>query len=170
MGAQIGFFSDSAPVDYPELNKCPDCETFFQDERCPLCGKLCPEEMRAGNRKPVKQKKRSSRSDGRVRFVPWYFSAWFIVAMLMLMPIVGLILLWQSDMRKGWKIALTFLPIAPTLLSGLMMLLNGWLHPSLPDASRDEPETAWVAEASVADAEILQVYCEEIQDTDGINT
>ncbi len=43
MGTPIGFFADDTPQDYPELNKCPDCETYFQTPCCPLCGKECPE-------------------------------------------------------------------------------------------------------------------------------
>ena len=26
--------------DYPELNKCPDCETFFASDNCPICGRM----------------------------------------------------------------------------------------------------------------------------------
>ena len=110
MGTPIGFFGDESPQDYPELNKCPDCETYFQTSNCPLCGKECPEEMRAGNRKPVKRKK-VRRGNRRVQFVPWYLSAWFIIAMLIFFPIIGLILLWQSNWRKGWKIVATILTI-----------------------------------------------------------
>ena len=58
MGADLGFFAEDRERDFPELNKCPDCETFFADANCPICGKECPEEFRAGNRKPIKQKKR----------------------------------------------------------------------------------------------------------------
>ena len=72
MGTPIGFFADDTPQDYPELNKCPDCETYFQTPCCPLCGKECPENMRAGNRAPGRVKRsRRRRGNGRVRFVPW---------------------------------------------------------------------------------------------------
>ena len=114
MGTPIGFFGDEAPNDYPELNKCPDCETYFQTLHCPLCGKECPEEMRAGNRKPVRKKKaRRGRGPGRVQFVPWYMSSWFIILMLIIFPIAGLILLWQSDCywRRGWKIFATVVTV-----------------------------------------------------------
>lgn len=57
MSANLGFFAEDRERDFPELNKCPDCETFFADANRPICGKECPEEFRAGNRKPIKQKK-----------------------------------------------------------------------------------------------------------------
>ena len=90
MGANLGFFAEDRERDFPELNKCPDCETFFADSNCPLCGKECPEEFRAGNRKQIKQKRHHRPSgNGRVQFVPWYYSAWFIVLMLIFSPPVG---------------------------------------------------------------------------------
>lgn len=108
MGAPMGYFGDDNVRDFPELNKCPDCETFFQDLNCPLCGKECSEEFRAGNRKPVKQKKRRRpSSSGRVQFVPWYLSTWFIILMLFLQPIIGLILVWVGYWQKPAKIIVT---------------------------------------------------------------
>ena len=61
MGRMLGYH-DSDELDRPELNKCPDCECYFATDECPLCGKICPEEMRAGNRAPVKHKKRKNSS------------------------------------------------------------------------------------------------------------
>jgi hypothetical protein len=61
MGRMLGAF-DSDEIDRPDLNKCPDCGCFFLQDTCPICGKLCPEEMRAGNRKPVKLKKTEIRA------------------------------------------------------------------------------------------------------------
>ena len=57
MGRSLGYF-DSDELDRPELNKCPDCECYFASEECPLCGKICPENFRAGNRAPVKKPKK----------------------------------------------------------------------------------------------------------------
>ncbi len=125
MSRQLGFFDDDIR-DFPELNKCPDCETFFAEAYCPICGKLCPEEMRAGNRAaPKKEKRRNTYSNGRVQFVPWYYSAWFIILMLFAMPIVGLILLWSSHWSKTWKITLTAILIVGYILVtvGMPMLM-----------------------------------------------
>ena len=45
MGRKADTRDYNSNMDHPDLNKCPDCECFFAGERCPLCGKLCPEEM-----------------------------------------------------------------------------------------------------------------------------
>ncbi|MBQ8431841.1 MAG: hypothetical protein IJX28_03050 [Clostridia bacterium] len=130
MGAKRGFASEEYQRDFPELNKCPDCETFFADLYCPLCGKECPEEMRAGNRKPAKKVKSRGNGDGRVYFVPWYFSTWFIIMMCFLQPIIGLILTWAGYWKRGWKIFATVLMATPYLLVALGMVL-GALGPIL---------------------------------------
>lgn len=117
MGADLGFFAEDRERDFPELNKCPDCETFFADANCPICGKECPEEFRAGNRKPIKQKKhRRPAGNGRVQFVPWYHTVWFIVAMLIIQPIVGLILTWTGVWKTHWKVIVTLLVVLPYIL------------------------------------------------------
>ncbi len=103
MGRSLGYF-DSDELDRPELNKCPECECFFASEECPLCGKVCPEDFRAGNRAPVKKKKHKN-SSGRVQFIPWYHTWWFILIMMFVMPVVGIILFFTSPYSKGWKIA-----------------------------------------------------------------
>ncbi|MBQ7315513.1 MAG: hypothetical protein IJW90_00230 [Clostridia bacterium] len=103
MGRSLGYF-DSEELDRPELNKCPECECYFASEECPLCGKVCPEAFRAGNRAPVKKKKHKN-SSGRVQFIPWYYSWWFILVMMFVMPVVGVILFFTSPYSKGWKIA-----------------------------------------------------------------
>ena len=78
MGRMLGAFDDDVELDRPDLNKCPDCNCFFAGDNCPICGKVCPEHMRAGNRAPVKQQKKKKRSSGsgRVTFVEWYHSWW----------------------------------------------------------------------------------------------
>ena len=103
MGRMLGAFADDDELDRPDLNKCPDCDCFFASDACPLCKKICPEEMRAGNRKPVKPKKHKRRSgSGRVQFISWYHRWWFILLMFWFMPIVGIVLLVSSPHEK-WK-------------------------------------------------------------------
>ena len=114
MGRMLGYH-DSDELDRPELNKCPDCECYFATDECPLCGKICPEEMRAGNRAPVKHKKRKN-SSGRVQFVAWYHTWWFILIMMFVMPVVGVILFFTSPYSKAIKIIGAVVGIAYFLL------------------------------------------------------
>lgn len=131
MGTQLGYFADASSVDYPELNRCPDCETFFAAEHCPLCGKLCPEEMRAGNRKKVRKIKKSRRP-GNVRFVPWYLTTPVILVALVFQPAIGLVLLWMGNWSRWLKILATVLCAVwffagTALLGWLRMLLSEWM-------------------------------------------
>lgn len=102
MGRMLGAY-DSEELDRPDLNKCPDCGCFFAQENCPLCGKLCPDEMRAGNRKPVKKRKKRSDVSDRVIFVQWYHSWWVIAVAMVFMPIVGIALLLTSPHKRSAK-------------------------------------------------------------------
>ena len=61
----LGSFADENELDRPDLNKCPDCKCYFAGDNCPLCGKPCPEEMKAGNRKPPKKEKKKPPNGGR---------------------------------------------------------------------------------------------------------
>ena len=113
MGRMLGAFDNSEELDRPDLNKCPDCECFFAGDTCPLCGKECPEEMRAGNRKPPKkQKRRKSGTNGRVTFVEWYHSWWFIILMMIFMPIAGIVLLVTSPHRTRSKVIFAVIFVA----------------------------------------------------------
>ena len=104
MGKLLGAHA-SDELDRPDLNKCPDCLCFFAADNCPLCGKKCPEEMRAGNRAKVKPRKRRHHPNGgRVTFIAWYHSWLFIILMLCVMPIVGIILLCTAPYKTLWKI------------------------------------------------------------------
>jgi hypothetical protein len=116
MGRNLGYF-DSDELDRPELNKCPDCECYFASEECPLCGKICPEDMRAGNRAPVKPPKKKKNSSGRVQFIPWYHTWWFILIMMYVMPVAGIILFFTSPHTKKSKI------IAASIVVGAYLLL-----------------------------------------------
>ena len=108
---------DDQELDRPDLNKCPDCECFFPQDTCPICGKVCPEEMRAGNRK--KQKKKKSRN-GRSKVkqhIDWYHQWWFIILMFFIFPIMSVILLFGSPHKKSVKILLVVLAVIYTLVS-----------------------------------------------------
>ena len=118
MGRQLGTFLDEDELDRPDLNKCPDCGCFFAEPYCPLCGKECPEEFRAGNRKPVRRsRRRRTENPGRVTFIEWYHSWWFIIVMLFMMPLVGIILLFTSPHSKRAKTVVIAVGLAYTILS-----------------------------------------------------
>lgn len=102
MSRLLGSHADVDELDRPDLNKCPDCKCFFASEKCPLCGKVCPEEMRAGNRKAEKKRRKRGGGSGRVTFVEWYHSWWFILIMMFTFTVVGIILLATSP-RARWK-------------------------------------------------------------------
>ncbi len=115
MGRSLGYF-DSDELDRPELNKCPDCECFFATEECPLCGKICPEEMRAGNRAKVKPPKKRKNSSGRVQFVPIYHTWWCILLVFMVSRLAGVILFLTSPYSKKAKIAVTAVAVSLSIL------------------------------------------------------
>lgn len=117
MGRLLGSFDGDNELDRPDLNKCPDCECYFAQDNCPLCGKECPPELRAGNRKPVKIKKRRTSGSGRVTFVEWYHSWWFIIIMLLLFPLIGIILLVTSPHKKTHKIIFAAIAVVYMILS-----------------------------------------------------
>ncbi len=161
MGRMLGAFDNPEELDRPDLNKCPDCECFFAGDNCPLCGKTCPEEMRAGNRKPPKkQKKHRSSNNGRVTFVEWYHSWWFIILMMFVMPIAGIILLATSPHGKKAKITFIVLGVIYLLIStiGIGTIISGIINivdpPVNTKLSREEyiakceqvtPEEIWHA-------------------------
>ena len=123
MGRDLGYFA-SEELDRPELNKCPDCECYFATEECPLCGKLCPEEMRAGNRAAVKKPKKQKNSSGRVQFIPWYHTWWFIILMFYVMPVAGIILFFTSSHSKKSKIIAASIVVGAYVLLGVVTLLS----------------------------------------------
>lgn len=132
MGKLLGSHA-SDELDRPDLNKCPDCLCFFAGDNCPLCGKECPDDMKAGNRAKVKpRKKKRNPNSGRVTFIPWYHSWLCIILMMFVMPIVGIILLCTSPYRTRTKIIviaclvaawfLVVFVIIPLLMYGEMLL------------------------------------------------
>ena len=130
MGRNLGYF-DSDELDRPELNKCPDCECFFASGECPLCGKVCPEAFRAGNRAKVKPPKKRKNSSGRVQFIAWYHSWWFILIMMYLMPIAGIILFFTSPHSKKSKIIAASIVVGAYVLLGLLALFGTGLLANL---------------------------------------
>ena len=119
MGRSLGYF-DSDELDRPELNKCPDCECYFASEECPLCGKICPEAFRAGNRAPVKKPKKRKNSSGRVQFIAWYHSWWFILLVFMFSRIAGLVLFFTSPHSKKAKIIAASAVVGGYILLGIL--------------------------------------------------
>ncbi len=144
MGTTFGFSEEDRTRDFPDLNKCPDCETFFADDCCPLCGKRCPEAFRAGNRKRVKQKKSRRGNSGRVIFVPWYHTTPFVIAMLVIQPLIGLILTWTGYWQNKWKTVATVCTVGAWLLPtviGVVIGMTGVLGRELPvDTTLSEAE------------------------------
>lgn len=129
MGRMLGVFDNDEELDRPDLNKCPDCGCFFPGECCPICGKPCPEEMRAGNRKPVKkQRARRSSGSGRVTFVDWYHSWWFIAIIMFIFPIAGIVLLITSPHQKWKKILFVGIAAVYMLVSSFGFLLLPYLQ------------------------------------------
>ena len=144
MGKQLGFFADTEELDRPDLNKCPDCLCFFESDTCPLCGKLCPMEMRAGLRKAQK-KKRPKRASNYRPVIPWYHSWWFILIMMFVSPfsIAGIVLLITSPYRKGIKILFAVLMVLYAFFSSYGILFlntisNFWNEPVDRSLSREE--------------------------------
>jgi hypothetical protein len=129
MGRMLGAFDDDQELDRPDLNKCPDCNCFFAGDNCPICTKVCPEHMRAGNRAPVKPQKKKKRSSGsgRVTFVEWYHSWWFIVIMMFFFPIVGIVLLITSPHDRSKKILFVTIAAIYLVIStiGLGTIISG---------------------------------------------
>ena len=145
MGRMLGAFDNPQELDRPDLNKCPDCECFFAQDACPLCGKICPEEMRAGNRKPPKkEKRRRGGSSGRVTFIEWYHSWWFIILMMFFMPIIGIILLATSPHKRSSKIIFIVIAIVYLLISSIGLgniigrIIGIWDKPVDTSLSKEE--------------------------------
>ncbi|MBE6698570.1 MAG: hypothetical protein E7581_08665 [Ruminococcaceae bacterium] len=148
MGRMLGYHGDEVELDRPDLNKCPDCDCFFASDACPLCKKICPEEMRAGNRKPVKPKKVKRRRDnGRVQFISWYHQWWFIVILFLIMPLAGLVVLFTSP-HKFWKkiLFIAIYLLFPTIIS-IVMMLSGFTLNAL--FAQDPVDTSLTKEAYV---------------------
>lgn len=120
MGRMMGAFDrDNDMLDRPDLNKCPDCGCFFAQDNCPLCGKPCPEDMRAGKRAaPKKEKYKYDNGYRTVMFVDWYHRWWFIALMAFTFPLIAIVLLITSPHKKTHKI------IAVAIAAVYMLIVN----------------------------------------------
>ncbi len=146
MGRMLGSFDSDENYDRPDLNKCPDCQTYFATENCPICGKPCPDNMKAGARAPVKHKKqKKGNATRRVIYVDWYHSPWFILIMAFIFPIVALILLITSPHERKWKFI--FVPILALYIlsqSGLgYFLLNLIINNDHPPIDTEMTAEEW---------------------------
>lgn len=144
MGRMLGAYDPDDDLDRPDLNKCPDCGCYFAADTCPLCGKECPPEMRAGARaEPKKKKHKGGNSSGRVQFIPWYHSWWFILIMMFWMPLVGIILFLTSPYKTRWKVIVC---VAGALYAFFFyfglgdLLLNGCANESYINTDLSESE------------------------------
>lgn len=136
MSRHLGAFdSDNDMLDRPDLNKCPDCGCFFAQDTCPLCGKLCPEEMRAGNRQPPKKEKfKYANGFKAVQFVDWYHRWWFIALATWFFPLAGIILLITSPYKRAHKILAVFIAVLITVLHSIAfpLILSMIIKPDIP--------------------------------------
>ena len=158
MGRLLGSH-DTEDLDRPDLNKCPECGSYFAPtaEYCPICQAFCPNEYRAGNRKPVKAKKQTfSRASSRVTFVEWYHSWWFIVLAMLFMPLIGIVLLITSPHKKSHKILFVVIALLYTVLvswgvGGMLigMIRGQFTHPVDTAMTQDE----YIAVCETVDAQ-----------------
>jgi hypothetical protein len=130
MGRELGYFDDDTEgFDRPDLNYCPDCKCYFASANCTICGKPCPEEMRAGNRKPVKVKRRRASSVSYV--IPWYHSWWFILVMVFVFPLAALVLAASSQNKKWVRVTLIVISVialvAPVIFNSIYGVIAMWL-------------------------------------------
>ena len=157
MGRMLGSHNTDE-LDRPDLNRCPECGSYFapSSEYCPICSAFCPEEYRAGNRKPVKAKKQSfSRASSRVVFVEWYHSLWFIALALLFMPLIGIVLLITSPHKKSHKLILIAAALLYTVLVswGVGGMLIGMIRGQLdPPIDTSLSMTEYIAACEVMDA------------------
>ncbi len=158
MGRLMGSY-DSDELDRPDLNKCPDCGCFFATDACTLCGKICPEEMRAGNRQKVKPKKRKNAS-GRVQFVPWYHTWWFIAIMLWWMFPIGVVLFFTSPYAKKTKIIVTAVAavLVVAFYGGMYLMMDGFFEKSPVNDEISRAEYVALCQPTDADALHRNLY------------
>lgn len=155
MGRMLGAFADNDELDRPDLNKCPDCKCFFSKDACPICGKICPENMRAGNRAPEKRKKKKERSNSdEYFFMEWYYSWWFIAIMMFFIPVVGIILFIRSPYKLSTKIVVVTFAILYMIVSVFGL---GTLFSEISDLWDDPVDDSLTREEYVSRCETVSV-------------
>ena len=165
MGRFLGAFDPNDSLNRPDLNQCPDCGCFFAGLNCPLCGKECPEEFRAGNRRPVRESKQYWRTSRRApAFVEWYHSWWCIILALLFFPVAGIILLITSPHKRSLKITVGCVIVAVFLLStvgigAIIRLIQNWGDPVDTSLSREE----YVAACESVSAESIYRAADSLQ-------
>ncbi len=154
MGKLLGSLASDEELDRPDLNKCPDCGCYFTQDACPLCGKVCPEEMRAGNRKKVKHKKSRGGGSTRVTFVPFYHEWWVIIIALIFSRILGLVLLFSSPHKRSSKLLVFVLTIIYTVAiswGGVFYLLTWFGRSNEPPVNDDIPKEEYLQTCQAVD-------------------
>ncbi len=166
MGRMLGAFDNPQELDRPDLNKCPDCECYFAGDNCPLCGKECPEEMRAGNRKPPKKEKKRRTSSNRVMFIEWYHSWWFIALAMFIFPILGIVLLITSPHKKSAKITFVILGVIYFIISsiGIGAIIGGFTELFDPPVNTSLTREEYMAKCEQSNAWDIWHNPEEYKD------
>ena len=143
MRKTLGAF-DNDDLDRNDLNKCPDCSCFFPQDNCPVCGKPCPPEMRAGNRKAQKKKKQRHPTATRMGYMEWYYKWWAIALAMLFFPIIGIILLLTSPHKTSHKVIFAVVAIIYGIISTIgignifTMLTNKYSPPIDTSLSQEE--------------------------------
>ncbi|MBE6637745.1 MAG: hypothetical protein E7618_08105 [Ruminococcaceae bacterium] len=125
---QLGYHAEEDENDIPELNKCPQCGAFFEGDLCPICKTRCPEEMKAGNRKPLKKARvRKSRAKGYRMPPVWYLRFWFILLISTVSRLAAVVLVWMTDWKTWLKVTATVLFLGGSyVFSFALQSFFGW--------------------------------------------
>ncbi len=158
MGRMMGAFdSDNDMLDRPDLNKCPDCGCFFAQDNCPLCGKPCPEEMRAGNRAaPKKEKYKYDNGYRTVMFVDWYHRWWFIALMAFIFPLAAIVLLITSPHKKKHKIIAVIIAVLYSIMTTFALpLIIGWFNRPQDPVDTSLTQEEYITACAPVDPEVF---------------